>query len=317
MVSGVGRRMSDREADPEPSVAAEDLALSLAQMQSLIDRMPIGIMSTDANHRIVTANPAVAAIAGVAAIPRGADIAQLVHPDDLTPLGEVVIEHVLAGKDFHVEFRVVRPDGSFRWVRNDAHIDLDADGEFAGLTGTWLDITNLRAADALLRVQATEDQLTGLGNRRFLFDELVTAIDECEQGGQPVSLLFVDLDSFKVVNDLRGHTTGDEVLKQVARRISELVRKSDIAARFGGDEFVIICRHDETDGAIGPERVAERLITGLREPFDVDGDQFHLGASVGIADWHTGDSPDDLVRAADRAVYKVKRAGRGGWRRAD
>ena len=287
---------------------AASAALSHDHMQRLIDRMPVGIMSTDANHRIVTANPAVAAIAGVEAIHRGADIAQVVHPDDLEPLGALIIEHVVAGDDFHVEFRVMRPDGSFRWVRNDAHIDLDADGEFAGLTGTWLDITNLREADALLRAQATEDQLTGLGNRRLLFEELSEVIADIEDGGPPLSLLFVDLDGFKSVNDLRGHSTGDEVLKQVAQRIITLIRGGDTAARFGGDEFVIICRHDGEDDAVGPERVAEHLITGLSEPFDVDGHRFTLGASIGIA---------DLVRAADRAVYDVKQSGRGGWCRAD
>lgn len=306
--------MPDQPAD-ERTTEAADAALSREQMQSLIDRMPVGIMSTDANHRIVTANPAVAAIAGVDEIRRGADISQVIHPDDLAPLGALIIDHVVAGADFHVDFRVVRPDGSFRWVRNDAHVDVDANGDFAGLTGTWLDITNLREADALLRVQATEDQLTGLGNRRLLFDELIDAIAISERGGPPLSLLFVDLDGFKAVNDLRGHSTGDEVLKQVARRISSLVREGDLAARFGGDEFVIICRYD--DGSDGAERVAERLLEGLREPFNVGSDRFHLGASIGIADWHPGDSPDDLVRAADRAVYQVKRGGRGGWRRAD
>ena len=294
-----------------------DGALSQEQMQNLVDRMPVGIMSTDADHRIVTANPAVAAIAGVASIPRGADISQVIHPDDLATLAEHVIGHVVAGQDFHVEFRVMRPDGSFRWVRNDAHIDLDANGEFAGLTGTWLDITNLREADALLRIQATEDQLTGLGNRRFLFDGLNDAIADSERGGPALSLLFVDLDGFKSVNDLRGHSTGDDVLKQVAWRITGLVREGDITARFGGDEFVVVCRHDDDDGSVGPELVAQRLISGLREPFDVNGDRFHLGASIGIADWHRGTSPDDLVRAADRAVYNVKRSGRGGWCRAD
>ncbi|MEO6988213.1 MAG: diguanylate cyclase [Aquihabitans sp.] len=309
--------MAEQQSEDQSTTESAGPELTLEQMQSLIERMPVGIMSTDANHRIVTANPGVAAIAGIDVIPRGADISKVIHPDDLTHLGALIIEHVMAGKDFHVEFRVMRPDGTFRWVRNDAHIDLDANGDFAGLTGTWLDITNLREADALLRVQATEDQLTGLGNRRYLFDELIDAIKVSEGGGPALSLLFVDLDGFKSVNDLRGHTTGDEVLKQVAQRIEALVRHGDNAARFGGDEFVIICRHDEQDGAVSPELVAERLITGLREPFEVGGDRFQLGASIGIADWRPGDTPDDLVRAADRAVYEVKRNGGGGWRRVD
>lgn len=306
----------EREEDHQTSPSGVP-ELTRDQMQNLIDRMPVGIMSTDVNHRIITANPATAAIAGVESIPSGADISQMIHPDDLAPLADLIIEHVVAGQDFHVDFRVQRPDGSFRWVRNDAHIDLDANGEFAGLTGTWLDTTNLREADQLLRAQASEDQLTGLGNRRYLFHELGGAIAACERGAPVLSLLFIDLDGFKAVNDLRGHGTGDEVLRQVAKRIDVIVRKTDIAARFGGDEFVVICAPDENLSPSGPEQLAERLIAGLRVPFELGDTVFELGASIGIAEWHPGDSPDDIVRAADRAVYEVKRTGRGGWRRAD
>src|SRR5690606_30309169 len=102
-----------------PPASEQGAALTVEQLRDLVDRMPVGILTTDADNRIVTANPAAAAIAGIPAITRGADVSELIHPDDLAPLGHLILEHIETGKDFHVEFRVQRPDGSVRWVRND------------------------------------------------------------------------------------------------------------------------------------------------------------------------------------------------------
>jgi diguanylate cyclase (GGDEF)-like protein/PAS domain S-box-containing protein len=292
-----------------------DLRDSRAEYIQLIERMPIGILSSDADGQIVTANSAAAAIAGLDEIPAGFRVDTIIHPDDLADLWGRITERVGAGLDFHVEFRIVRPDGTHRWIRNDAHPNTTPDGRFDGLTGTWLDVSSVRAADVLLRQQAEEDQLTGLGNRRFLFDALDAAVKRAQEGGVRPSVLFVDLDGFKAVNDANGHGVGDLVLIEVADRLADALGPDDVAARIGGDEFVVCVNEAGTDGA-RPEADAAALVDTLSDPYVVDGRLLVIGASVGVADWHPGLAPDDLVRDADRAVYQAKRDGRGCWRRA-
>ncbi|MCB0977824.1 MAG: diguanylate cyclase [Acidimicrobiales bacterium] len=293
-----------------------ELAASRAGYVQLIDRMPVGILSSDAKGEIVTANVAAATIAGLDEIPVGFRVDRIIHPDDLPDLAREINEHVEAGLDFHVEFRIMRPDGTCRWIRNDAHPSHDEDGAFTGLTGTWLDVTSIRAAETLLRHQAVEDQLTGLGNRRFLFDSLEQAVKAGEAGGPSPTVLFVDLDGFKAINDSGGHGVGDMVLIEVAVRIRDCISSTDLAARIGGDEFVICCTGESDDGTPWPERLADALIRSIAEPFVVDGRKVSIGASIGIADWHPGQAADDLVRDADQAVYQAKRDGRGCWRHA-
>ncbi|MBX3313859.1 MAG: diguanylate cyclase [Actinobacteria bacterium] len=303
--------------DISPSKQAEhDLRDSRTRYMELVERMPIGILSSDAEGRIVTANTAAAAIAGLGSIPVGFRMETIIHPDDLPELATVIAEHVGAGLDFHVEFRIVRPDGTHRWVRNDAHPNIAADGRFEGLTGTWLDVSSIRAADVVLRQQAEEDQLTGLGNRRYLFDALDAAVKAGETGGAWPSVLFVDLDGFKAVNDANGHGIGDLVLIEVADRLGDALGPDDVAARIGGDEFVVCIAGAPNAGGTRAETVAEALIDSLSDPYVIDGRVLEIGASIGIADWRPGLAPDDLVRDADRAVYQAKRDGRGCWRRS-
>lgn len=281
----------------------------------LVERMPIGILSSDEEGRIVTANGAAAAIAGLPEIPPGFHVDEIIHPDDLTAVWKTIAERTEARLDFHVEFRIVRPDGTLRWVRNDAHPQIDAEGRFLGLTGTWLDVSEVRAAEDLLRQQAIEDQLTGLGNRRFLFDNLDVEIAVARAGGPRPSVLFVDLDGFKAINDAGGHGVGDLVLVEVAERLRSTLGPTDTAARIGGDEFVVCCSIGE-EGSDRAERLAADLIDAIGEPFTIDGVRYELGTSVGVADWRPGVAADDLVNLADRAVYRAKRDGRGCWRRA-
>jgi diguanylate cyclase (GGDEF)-like protein len=153
-----------------------------------------------------------------------------------------------------------------------------------------------------LRFQADHDALTGLPNRRRLLDAIAAAMAADPGGG---ALLLLDLDGFKRVNDALGHHAGDELLREVARRLRREVRAEDLAARLGGDEFAVLLR-----GATGPEAadLAARLGTVLREPVAVEGTRVRVGASVGVA--ALAEHPQDvtgLLRAADAAMYASKR----------
>jgi diguanylate cyclase (GGDEF)-like protein len=157
--------------------------------------------------------------------------------------------------------------------------------------------------------QAFHDSLTGLPNRALLLDRLELALGRAERSGQPVTVLFLDLDGFKVVNDSLGHLAGDRLLIDVARRLRDCLRRGDTAARIGGDEFAIVL--GDGDEAERAPRVAERIIASLSQPFDLLGREVFISASIGIASGH--EEPDDLLRNADVAMYRVKRSGEGGY----
>jgi diguanylate cyclase (GGDEF)-like protein/PAS domain S-box-containing protein len=298
-----------------------ELARSRQEVSDLVRSMPIGLIATDGRGLITTANPAAAAIVGLERVPRGFDVMGAVHPPEVDRVRAEVTHHIVQRADFQLELPLVRPDGSIRWVRSDAHPDYDAQGRFVGISATWIDVTEVKVAEDELRRHASHDSLTGLYNRRVVFDLLAAAIERCE--AQPearhLTVLFVDLDGFKAVNDANGHGVGDDLLVEVAGRLSEAIDGLAVAGRFGGDEFVVTLEQDDVDAGIHAstaEQLADAIVAALARPFTVDGQELRIGASVGIAAWTAGVSADDLISTADLGVYSAKRSGRGRWRRA-
>jgi diguanylate cyclase (GGDEF)-like protein len=176
---------------------------------------------------------------------------------------------------------------------------------------------NRSLVDRLTRInayQAMYDPLTGLLNRALLDDRLEQSLAISQRTGTSLALFFLDLDRFKFVNDLFGHQVGDQVLQEVANRLSSSCRKTDSVARFGGDEFVIICAdiRNSSDACI----FADHLLETFKAPMEIDGFEHSIGASVGIAvtvPGHRRQSAEMLLRNADTAMYRAKEAGRGRW----
>ena len=180
---------------------------------------------------------------------------------------------------------------------------------------TISDITEEKESEASLIALAANDALTGLANRRTFDAELAAMASRFEATDQrpPVGLLLIDLDEFKQVNDKYGHPTGDEVLKIAARRISGVVRKVDVAARIGGDEFAIILRNAPDEGAL--RRTADRLIRTMSAPIRVEEKIIFCSFSIGGAHCRTDACGiSQLVELADRSLYAVKKGGRNGLR---
>jgi diguanylate cyclase (GGDEF)-like protein len=173
------------------------------------------------------------------------------------------------------------------------------------------DVTDRQMAEAKIHQLARFDTLTGLPNRAFLHDQTEAALAALQRRG-PFAILFVDLDDFKQVNDTLGHTCGDALLCAVADRLKSVVRGSDMVARFGGDEFVVLQYPlgDLDESAA----LAEQIVDLLGRAFEINGHQIVVGASIGIAVApRDGDSADLLLKNADMALYRVKLNGRGSW----
>jgi diguanylate cyclase (GGDEF)-like protein len=170
-----------------------------------------------------------------------------------------------------------------------------------------------RTAEDELRTQAVRDPLTGLLNRVLMFDRLRQALAGVARHPGSAGLLFLDLDRFKEINDEHGHVVGDRLLTAVARRLEHAVRPTDTLARFGGDEFLVLCQ-DLHHQAVDLRGIAQRLVVALAPPFrlpEVPGGEMVVRASIGAVELVDGDSPQDALHHADTAMYSAKRAGGG------
>ena len=185
----------------------------------------------------------------------------------------------------------------------------DDEGKPTEYVSVFSDITNRKEAEAHIRHQAYYDALTQLPNRNLLLDRLEVAIHTAERDKQTISILFIDLDRFKYVNDTLGHEYGDELLIQVSQRLTDCVRDSDTVARFGGDEFVVLLHNIQTERSA--TLVAEKIIDRLSQPFTLAGREIVIGASIGLTLFPgESDDPDTLLRNADLAMYRAKQTGR-------
>ncbi|MGH9035328.1 MAG: putative bifunctional diguanylate cyclase/phosphodiesterase [Acidimicrobiia bacterium] len=172
------------------------------------------------------------------------------------------------------------------------------------------DISERKDLEAELINQALHDPLTGLANRTLLLDRLAHALARSGRSGSPTTVLFLDLDGFKTVNDSLGHSVGDKLLMAVAQRLGGCLRPADTIARLGGDEFAVLLEDTATEAATA---IAERLGRGLATPFDVGAREILARASIGLATGAPGQrAADELLRDADLAMYMAKREGKGG-----
>lgn len=275
------------------------------RFSTLTERSPIPTLLSEQGMRLAHVNDAFCSLVGLRAEQLlGTGWIDTVHPDDLDPVIERVAD-ALEGGEVEIQARLVRDDRTERTtIIRFAH--LFTPGVGAGFVGTIEDITDRLAFEATLAHQANHDPLTELPNRTLLAQYVSSRF---VAGAADLACLFLDLDNFKVVNDSLGHGAGDELLVEVATRLRATVRPGDLVARFGGDEFVVVCENVGEDDAVA---LAERVSIALAKPMRLGGVDIRPYASVGVTVQtaeHT--AAEDLIRDCDIAMYQAKAGGKG------
>ena len=292
------------------------LEASERRFRALIERAQGLTLVCDAAGVVRYASPALQSLLGAApAAALGTHMFEWVHPDDVAlAQGEfgAVIDDRASGVETVVRLRHV--DGSWRHLAVLANNCL-ADDAVAGIVLNLRDVTERELARQALERLADRDELTDLVNRRHLIARIEQALAySLTRSLRLGALLYIDLDDFKAVNDTRGHGVGDRLLRAVAERLSGCVRAVDTVARFGGDEFVILLQDFGADAAAAQPQlrvVADKVLAAVAQPFDLDGETHVTRCSVGATLFgDRRESPDDILKRADRMLYAAKHAGR-------
>jgi diguanylate cyclase (GGDEF)-like protein/PAS domain S-box-containing protein len=288
----------------------EDLRQAEERFRKAFDDAAVGMALVDLEGRWTRVNDALADLTGY---PRrelvGKGFRELTPAEDVHQ-DERALASLVSGQitTYHAEKRYIHAEGHTVWVSLSVSLVRDGEGRPLQLISQMQDITDRKATERELTERALHDPLTGLPNRLLFLDRVAVALTRMERAISPVAVFFLDLDRFKLINDSLGHAAGDRLLIEAGQRMRTLLRPGDTVARFGGDEFTVLCENtDERAAGV----VAERIADTLSSPFSIDGREVFLNASIGIA---IGRDPnldaEVLLRDADTAMYRAKRQGR-------
>ncbi len=246
---------------------------------------------------------------------------RVLHPDDRARAMAENARHNETGEAFAMEYRVIAKDGRVVWLRDEAVLVRDERGQPLHSQGVMMDISERRRAEEQVAFLAYHDDLTGLPNRAMFEELLELSIARARRHDGSVAVVHVDVDDFSLVNDSLGHRNGDELLTELANRLRVATRETDLVARKGSDQFLLLLADLERDGSgeldaalIRAESVAQRIHEILRDPFTVDGTELYVSVSVGIS-LFPQDAPaaPDLLHNAESAMRESKKAGPAGY----
>lgn len=316
-----------RRLERENRAAELRLVFSKQWFRFLAETCPAIVYRVDANGRMTYINERVSELLGFRAEALIGQFYSVLVPEEEAERAKYVFQERRIGsrasKNVEIQIRCKNTeiwDGRFgaglRPVSFTSLAIYDgnqaAQRQYLGTYGIARDLSQEKAAEAMISFRANHDALTGLPNRLLFCDRLEVAIRQARRKSVEVGVMFIDLDRFKSINDSLGHLKGDELLRQVALRLTQTARKADTLARFGGDEFVLLLTEmtDRRHAAL----VAEKFIQRLSEPFDLGQHHLQVSASIGIAVFPgDGETSDALLRHADKAMYQVKAAGRNAF----
>jgi diguanylate cyclase (GGDEF)-like protein/PAS domain S-box-containing protein len=303
-----------------------DLREANAKYRALVEQIPAIVYIDVADETMATTyvSPQIEALLGIKPQEYIDDPdlwTKRLHSDDRERALTTYLQGRESGEPFTFEYRLLSGDGDPVWFRDSAVVVRNEQGEPAFIEGVMLDITDRKKAEEQAAFLAYHDKLTGLPNKAMFEELLELSIARARRHDLAVCVITTDLDDFKLVNDSLGHERGNELLGKLAERFREATRETDLVARPGGDEFLLLLADLERGGTPGAgdpilaaEAVASRVQESLNRPFDLDGTEVYVTASIGIALFpnHAGDA-NELLRISDAAMYQSKRAAPGGY----
>ena len=298
----------------------QDLEVGRTRLRAIMNSVVDGILTITTEGRVESCNLAAADMFGHSeGEMQGRRLEHLIpEVAAMEPSGILSVRGLATMPNDHaIEVTGKRPDGSSFPIELSVtesdfrHVDpkdAEMDGSHAFIA-TVRDITLRKANEELIRYQATHDALTDLPNRSVFDAELEDCLEVAARTGERLAVLFLDLDRFKMVNDTLGHSVGDALLVELGKRLRSCLRETDIVARMGGDEFILVLRnlsnrHDAT-------QKADQILSTIHPPFSLEGNELHVTASIGISVYpEDGKSSEHLLKMADLALYRAKDAGR-------
>lgn len=279
------------------------------RLRTITDNLPVLITYIDNQRTLRFANKTMQGWLGIAPDQAINRLFKDVFGPTIYAERKTHIDQVLTGK--HVKFDIVGDvAGVTRYMQAEYLPDIGADGTVHGFYSLTSDVSTLKASEQRLALLAKTDTLTGLASRHQFNEHLASAVVRQQRSGQPMAVMFLDIDHFKGINDSFGHATGDMILVEFSRRLVSTVRITDTVARLAGDEFVVILEGLHTkEEATG---VAEKILRAMALPFTCGALQRQVGTSIGIAyaEW-PGETPEQLLDRADKGLYIAKSRGRG------
>jgi diguanylate cyclase (GGDEF)-like protein/PAS domain S-box-containing protein len=281
------------------------------RFRGAFENAPIGMAMADVDGRLFRVNRAMAHMLGYEPHALlGRRVSDLTYPDDRA-MSRREMERLVSGEidRYRLEKRYLHADGHPLWTSLSVCLVHSADGDPLYMIGQIEDITERKEIAEQLAHAAIHDDLTGLPNRTLFVERLDASLQRAERRNRHVGVIFLDLDRFKLVNDSLGHATGDQLLRVVAERLRGAIRSNDTVARFGGDEFVVLCDNVADDGTV--KDVADRVAEAIARPVSLYDQEVFVTASLGVViSGRPDDSPERLVRDADVAMYLAKDHGR-------
>ncbi|NRD76831.1 diguanylate cyclase [Bacillus sp. BRMEA1] len=279
--------------------------------QMIADNMTDLVSNIDSNGIMIYASPSHESVLGYTPkVYEGKRLFDFIHPQDRDYIYHQFMDIMVTKQTKTVEFRHMHANGNCVWLEAKASPVLDGEKNILHVLVVAREIMERKSFEKKLRYMAYHDMLTDLPNRRLFTEKLEQALKEIHQSERKIAVMYLDLDKFKLINDTLGHDVGDELLIQFSQRVKGCIKKCDILARIGGDEF---CALLEIEHEMDANVIAEKIIDSLKDKWKIGEHEFVTTSSIGIAIYEKGFDVESLIKAADQALYRAKEKGRNNY----